>query len=75
VRLSLILGDNTLGRLYMLHQFTNVFTLSDIWKINNDRVKYFVSIVKIDYEHPRKSTFGIGWINKWSVLKKTDVLS
>ena len=28
--LSLILGDNTLGRMYMPPEFTPVFTLSDI---------------------------------------------
>ena len=34
-------------------EFTPVFILSDIWKINYDSVKYVVSIVKIDGEHPR----------------------
>ena len=52
VVLSLIMGDNTLGRLYMPPEFTNVFTLSDIWKIN-DRVKYVLSKINIDAEHPR----------------------
>jgi hypothetical protein len=53
VVLSLMLGDNTLGRLYMPPEFTNAFTLSDIWNINNYRVKYVLSIVNIDAEHPR----------------------
>jgi len=53
VALSLTLGDNTLGRLYMPPEFTPVFTLSDIWNINNDRVKYVLSVVRIDAEHPR----------------------
>ena len=53
VLLSLKLGDNKLGRLYMPPEFTNVFTLSDMWNNNNDRVKYVVSIVKFDDAHPR----------------------
>ena len=53
VVLSLMLGD-TLGLLYMPSEFTNVFTQTDIWNINNDRVKYGLSIVNIDSEHPRK---------------------
>ena len=53
VVLSLNLGDKPLGRLHMPPEYTNVFTLSDIWNINNDRVKYVLSIVNIDSEHPR----------------------
>jgi len=53
VVISLKLGDNTLGRLYMPPEFTNLFTLSDIWNINNYSVKYVVSIVKFNDAHPR----------------------
>ena len=53
VILSLILGDNTLGRLYMPPEFTPVFTLSNTWEINNDRVKYLISIKYIDEDNPR----------------------
>ena len=53
VGLSLIMGDNTLGRMYLPHQFTNVFTPSDIFNINNDRVSYVLTLVKIDDENPK----------------------
>ena len=53
VILSLVLGDNTLGRLYTPPEFTPVFTLLDILEINNDRVKYLISIKYIDDGHPR----------------------
>jgi hypothetical protein len=55
--LSLKLGDNTLGRLHMPPEYINVFTLSDIWIINNDMVKYVLSIVNIYSEHPRNLRF------------------
>ena len=52
VVLSLVLGDSTLGQLNMPPEFTPVFTLSDIWDINNDWVKYLISI-KYNNDHPR----------------------
>ena len=74
VVLLLILGDNTLGRLYMPPEFTPVFTLSDIWNINNDRVKYVLNVVhrRRTPKEPeaRISQTRVVWVvkNKWSVF-------
>ena len=55
-------GDNTHGRLYVPPHLTNVFTLSDIWKINNDGVKYCCKYrPNSTMMNLRKSTF---WMNQ-----------
>ena len=53
VVLSLKFNHNTLGQVYLPPQFTDIFTPSDIWVINNDRVRFVLTIVKIDDDHPK----------------------
>ena len=47
VVLSLMMRDNSLGQLCLSPRFNNVFTTSDLYTINNDMVRFFISVVKI----------------------------
>jgi len=51
--LTLIIGDCTLLRFYMPPEFTPAFNLSDIWDINNDKVKQILSVKYIEVGQPR----------------------
>jgi hypothetical protein len=45
--LSLMMRDNSLGQLYLPPRFNNVFSSSDLYRINDDRVRFSVTVVKI----------------------------
>jgi len=61
VALSFIMDDNTLARMYLQPQFTNVFKLSDGFNINNDGVRYVST--------SSKSTMTTRKIYGWNLMK------